>query len=74
MEFLKNNIWFFTEKVDGTNIRVPWDGHCVSFAGRTDKAQIPAMLNEYLAATFHTNEVEELFEQSFGRSRRTPNG
>lgn len=71
VEFLKNNIWFFTEKVDGTNIRVHWDGHCVSFAGRTDKAKIPAMLNEYLTATFKTNEVEELFEQSFGEKEVT---
>ena len=41
LEFLKDNIWEFTEKVDGTNIRIIWDGHKVSFAGRTDKAQIP---------------------------------
>ena len=26
--------WRFTEKVDGTNIRVVWDGHKVTFWGR----------------------------------------
>ena len=41
IEFLKDNIWEFTEKIDGTNIRVIWDGHRVTFAGRTDKAQMP---------------------------------
>ena len=25
IEFLKDNVWQFTEKVDGTNIRVYWD-------------------------------------------------
>ena len=44
IEYLKNNKWVFTEKVDGTNIRIFWDGHSVTFAGRTDRAQIPAML------------------------------
>lgn len=34
VEYLKNNVWTFTEKVDGTNIRVYWDGHNVHFGGR----------------------------------------
>ena len=42
IEFLKDNKWEFTEKIDGTNIRILWDGHKVMFAGRTDNAQIPA--------------------------------
>lgn len=66
VEYLKDNKWVFTEKVDGTNIRIYWDGHAITFAGRTDRAQIPAMLNQYLIETFQTNEVEELFEQAFG--------
>ena len=44
MEFLKDNTWLWTEKVDGTNIRVYWDGHTVSFGGRTERASIPAPL------------------------------
>ena len=27
VEYLKDNEWVFTEKIDGTNIRVFWDGH-----------------------------------------------
>lgn len=40
-EYLKDNIWLWDEKVDGTNIRVYWDGENVTYGGRTDNAQIP---------------------------------
>lgn len=68
VEFLKDNIWQFTEKVDGTNIRVYWDGHTVTFGGRTDRAQIPTNLLDYLLATFKTNEAEQIFEEKFGET------
>ena len=66
VEYLADNIWQFTEKIDGTNIRVHWDGHRVEIGGRTDRAQIPKHLMDYLSATFLTPEVEELFEQTYG--------
>lgn len=66
VEFLKDNEWLFTEKIDGTNISVVWDGHRVSFHGRTERAQIPSSLMNYLMDIFSGNEVEELFEQVFG--------
>ena len=66
VEYLANNIWQFTEKIDGTNIRIHWDGHNVEVGGRTDRAQIPKHLMDYLSATFLTPEVEELFEQTYG--------
>ena len=68
IEFLKDNEWDFTEKIDGTNIRVVWDGHKVSFYGRTDNAQIPNHLMERLNVLFSTNESEEMFEQKFGEN------
>lgn len=43
-EFLAENVWTFTEKVDGTNIRVMLSGGAVTFGGKTDSAQIPAQL------------------------------
>ena len=64
--YLKDNVWAFTEKIDGTNIRVHWDGHKVEFGGRTDKAQIPAHLLDKLNELFRTTEAEELFEQTWG--------
>lgn len=66
LEFLKDNIWEFTEKIDGTNIRIIWDGYRVSVAGRTDKAQIPVELSNRLFELFRGEENEQLFEQKFG--------
>ena len=66
VEFLKDLPWQFTEKLDGTNTRVYWDGHKVSYGGRTDRAQMPVPLMNYLVSVFGTQEVEELFEQTFG--------
>jgi hypothetical protein len=66
VESIKDIDWVWTEKVDGTNIRVHWDGHKVTFGGRTDKAQIPADLVNFLNEKFGTPEAEELFEQKFG--------
>lgn len=68
VEFLKDNIWQFTEKIDGTNIRVHWDGHKVYFGGRTERAQIPAHLVNYLNDVFGTNEAEQIFEEKFGET------
>ncbi len=54
-ELLKNIDWTCTEKIDGTNIRIMWDGKQVEFGGKTDRAQIPATLLAVLKETF-TNE------------------
>lgn len=51
-EFLGNNTWVFTEKVDGTNIRVQWNGDTVEFAGKTDRADTPKFLLEELEDMF----------------------
>ena len=66
VKYLRFNDWQFTEKIDGTNISVEWDGHAVSFHGRTERAQIPKHLLEYLEKTFLITEAEELFEQTYG--------
>lgn len=66
LEFLQNTKWQFTEKVDGTNVRIIWDGHVVSFKGRTNKSQIPTYLLEKLEELFGGESKEELFEQTFG--------
>lgn len=66
VEFLKDNRWQWTEKVDGTNIRVFWDGHSVTFGGRTDRAQIPAHLVNRLNELFGGEQNAQVFEQMFG--------
>ncbi len=68
VEFLSKNIWVFTEKIDGTNIRIHWDGHKVEFGGRTERSQIPAPLVNVLNVMFGGQENEELFEQKFGEN------
>ena len=66
VEYLKDNKWECTEKIDGTNIGIVWDGHKVSYQGRTERAQIPAHLMNKLIELFGGNDNEELFEQKFG--------
>lgn len=66
LNYLSRVQWMWTEKVDGTNIRIMWDGHSVSFGGRTDKAQIPAHLVNRLNELFSGTNKEEIFEQHFG--------
>ena len=63
-EYLANNIWTFTEKVDGTNIRVIFKNGGITFGGRTDDAQIPAKLVERLNERFLPMAVKlaEVFE------------
>lgn len=58
--------WVGTEKVDGTNIRIHWDGHKIEIGGRTDKAQFQDDLKTYLDSIFLTEEMEYIFEQVFG--------
>lgn len=69
VEYLKDNEWVFTEKIDGTNIRVMWDGHKVFFNGRTDNAQLHGHLVEKLNELFMGSVNEELFEQKFGENQ-----
>ncbi|MCP4699490.1 MAG: hypothetical protein GY862_21980 [Gammaproteobacteria bacterium] len=62
-EFLQNNEWVFTEKVDGTNIRIIFDGESIKFGGKTDRAQLPAVLMNRLNERFlhETERFKELF-------------
>lgn len=48
LEYLQHNRWWWWEKIDGTNIRLHWDGERVLIGGRTDNAQIPAPLHAWL--------------------------
>lgn len=68
VEFCKDLTWQFTEKVDGTNIRVYWDGHRVEFGGRTENAQIPTPLVNKLNELFGGDINEQFFEQKFGEN------
>lgn len=64
-ELLKDLEWVGTEKVDGTNVRVMWDGNKVKFGGKTDNAQMPIILIDKLNELFGGEANEQLFEQTF---------
>lgn len=60
-EYLAGNQWEFTEKVDGTNIRVMLSGDRISFGGKTDNASLPAALVGRLESRFHPQR-DRMFE------------
>ena len=62
-EYLRDNIWVFTEKVDGTNIRIMYDGVTLWFGGKTDSAQIQSELANRLSV-FCSDKIEE-FDRLF---------
>ena len=64
--FLRNTMWDFTEKIDGTNIMIAWDGHKAKLHGRTKEASIPSTLVNRLIELFCGEANEQIFEQRFG--------
>jgi len=64
-ELLKDIDWVWTEKVDGTNIRIKWTkGNRVMFGGRTDNASIPTFLIAKLQELF----PQEIFEKNITKT------
>ena len=53
--------WEWTEKVDGTNVRVIFDCGVVSFGGRTDAAQMPVKLVSRLTHLFNARKLSSVF-------------
>ena len=70
-EYLANNNWVYTEKIDGTNIRVMCSksngpvNQGVLFGGKTDNAQLPAFLVSRLEQMFHTIEKRQKLAEMF---------
>ena len=60
-EMLKDIEWVWTEKIDGTNIRIMWDGEIVRLGGKTDNAQIPTFLLSRLQDLFTVDKMKEVF-------------
>ena len=66
LKYLKDNDWVWTEKIDGTNIRIMWDGRNVVFGGRSDEAQIYTKLLLRLQELFMRMEPTRKFAEIFG--------
>lgn len=62
--YLRHCPWRWTEKVDGTNIRVHFDGVKVTIGGRTDNAQVPTFLIAALDRLTDTALMNRVFADS----------
>ena len=67
LAYLKDQDWVWTEKVDGTNVRVMWNGKDVIFGGRSDDAQMPIHLVMILDQLFKTIQPRQKFADIFGK-------
>jgi ATP-dependent RNA circularization protein (DNA/RNA ligase family) len=68
VEILQNHKWEFTEKIDGTNFRIYWNGHTLSYAGRTDNAvfseEQQTFIKEKLVNDVMTTSFESIFKDN----------
>jgi len=60
--YLAENRWVFTEKIDGTNIRVIYKDGKVEFRGKTDNSQIPSKLYKVLSEKFTSDKMAKVFD------------
>lgn len=66
-KYLANNEWVFTEKIDGTNVRVLWlpgEEFPLLFKGRTDNSQFPTFLYEELQRMLPVAKFEGLYSDT----------
>jgi ATP-dependent RNA circularization protein (DNA/RNA ligase family) len=59
--YLYDNLWHIEEKIDGTNIRVLFDGVNIKFNGKTDNAQMPVFLYDKLLTMFNKESMSKVF-------------
>lgn len=58
---LRDAEWTWTEKLDGTNVRIGWDGESVRVHGRTDNAQMPVDLMAWIQSKVTASACIERF-------------
>lgn len=59
--YLKNNVWIFEEKIDGTNIRIIYDGNKIEIKGRKEQSIIPKGLLQALEEIFNKEMLREFW-------------
>ena len=65
--YLRNNKWIYTEKVNGTNIRIQWQPqelNPICFVGKTDEAQILPHLYKSLISMTDYDKFANVFNTS----------
>ena len=66
VELLKDCQWYFTEKVDGTNLRLIWDGYNLTYGGRTLKTNLSNKKRiAYIESNLVNKDIETILEQLF---------
>ena len=77
-EYLAQNQWVFTEKIDGTNVRFIWDGEDLLIRGKTEISTIPTFLytklleyKERLIKFLHNQPPLCLYGEGFGAKIQT---
>lgn len=66
--YLADLMWEGTLKLDGMNVGLVWDGHRITWQGRTERTGFSKPQQEYLDS-LATPEMEELLEQKFGEEK-----
>lgn len=66
--YLADLMWEATIKLDGMNVGLVWDGHRISWQGRTENTTFSKPQIEYLNS-LATPEMEEVLEQKFGEEK-----
>lgn len=64
---LRNHPWTFKRKIDGTNIRIQWDGEQAKIFGKTNKANMDSIPG--FKAFMEERFLEERFEEKFGHDK-----
>lgn len=60
--------FYSTEKVDGTNLNIVYDGNHIQYTGHTDKTSWNPEVEEWIKSKFQTPEFEQMCEQRFGEN------
>lgn len=67
VEYLKNNDWYFVEKVEGALQQIFWNGYELSLHGRSSRTNIMPVMQEYFNEHILTQSTKELFQQMFDK-------
>jgi hypothetical protein len=63
LSYLHSLQWLWSEKIDGTNIRVKWDGDKVEFGGKSDNAQLYTPLLTWMQSKFYAGALGRIFKE-----------
>lgn len=61
VKYLKDCLWMWTIKIDGTNMHYQWDGHTLEIHGKTTEANIPPSLKTKMEQLVTKEIMEEMF-------------